>query len=235
MNPARTIGKVRGRDMALYSCPGPPMGGYYQRTRSPPWQRNCFTETAMFPIGDEDRGPRSGAAIVTIALIVLNVLAFLLELGQGSEGPAVAHHGLGCRAARIQRGSRSAAQHSAALLVDADHIHVLRWMDAWAATCLLCGFSATISTRDGRAVPGVHLRGIAAGCAHRLQRLHDSSVGALAISGVLGSSCSSQNRVRCSPWSIVCSGHRRSRLLDSHPVDQSGRLHCTDVAKAVSR
>jgi membrane associated rhomboid family serine protease len=40
----------------------------------------------MFPIGDE-RGPgESGAAIVTIALIALNVLAFLLELGQRSEG-----------------------------------------------------------------------------------------------------------------------------------------------------
>src|SRR4026208_1148730 len=40
----------------------------------------------MFPIGDDDQGQPSGAAIVTIALIVLNVLAFLLELGQGSEG-----------------------------------------------------------------------------------------------------------------------------------------------------
>jgi membrane associated rhomboid family serine protease len=40
----------------------------------------------MFPIGDDDQGQRNGAAIVTIALIVLNVLAFLLELGQGSEG-----------------------------------------------------------------------------------------------------------------------------------------------------
>jgi membrane associated rhomboid family serine protease len=42
----------------------------------------------MFPIGDDDgdRGQRNGFAIVTIALIVLNVLAFLLELGQGSEG-----------------------------------------------------------------------------------------------------------------------------------------------------
>jgi membrane associated rhomboid family serine protease len=40
----------------------------------------------MFPIGDE-RGPgESGAAIVTIGLIVLNLLAFLLELGQGSQG-----------------------------------------------------------------------------------------------------------------------------------------------------
>jgi rhomboid family protein len=39
----------------------------------------------MFPIGDE-RGPgESGVAIVNIALIILNVLAFLLELGQGSE------------------------------------------------------------------------------------------------------------------------------------------------------
>ena len=37
----------------------------------------------MFPVGD-DRGPGTGAAIVTIALIVLNVLAFFLELGQGS-------------------------------------------------------------------------------------------------------------------------------------------------------
>jgi rhomboid family protein len=40
----------------------------------------------MFPIGDDDQGQRNGKAIVTIALIVLNVLAFLLELGQGSEG-----------------------------------------------------------------------------------------------------------------------------------------------------
>jgi membrane associated rhomboid family serine protease len=40
----------------------------------------------MFPIGDDDQGPRTGAPIVTIALIVLNVLVFLLELGQGSEG-----------------------------------------------------------------------------------------------------------------------------------------------------
>jgi membrane associated rhomboid family serine protease len=39
----------------------------------------------MFPIGD-DRGPDGGVAIVTIGLIILNVLAFLLELGQGSEG-----------------------------------------------------------------------------------------------------------------------------------------------------
>ena len=39
----------------------------------------------MFPVGD-DRGPGTGAPIVTIALIVLNVLAFFLELGQGSEG-----------------------------------------------------------------------------------------------------------------------------------------------------
>ena len=39
----------------------------------------------MFPVGD-DRGPGTGAPIVTIALIILNVLAFLLELGQGSEG-----------------------------------------------------------------------------------------------------------------------------------------------------
>jgi membrane associated rhomboid family serine protease len=40
----------------------------------------------MFPIGDERRPGESGVAIVTIGLIVLNVLAFMLELGQGSEG-----------------------------------------------------------------------------------------------------------------------------------------------------
>ncbi len=40
----------------------------------------------MFPIGDEDNGSGGGPAIVTISLIVLNVLAFFLELGQGSEG-----------------------------------------------------------------------------------------------------------------------------------------------------
>ena len=40
----------------------------------------------MFPIGDEDNGSGRGPAIVTISLIVLNVLAFFLELGQGSEG-----------------------------------------------------------------------------------------------------------------------------------------------------
>ena len=39
----------------------------------------------MFPIGD-DEGTAQGARIVTIALIALNVLAFFLELGQGSEG-----------------------------------------------------------------------------------------------------------------------------------------------------
>src|SRR6476646_4910887 len=39
----------------------------------------------MLPIGD-DEGTAPGARIVTIALIALNVLAFFLELGQGSEG-----------------------------------------------------------------------------------------------------------------------------------------------------
>jgi len=43
-------------------------------------------EGIMFPIGDEDNGSGRGPAIVTISLIVLNVLAFFLELGQGSEG-----------------------------------------------------------------------------------------------------------------------------------------------------
>jgi rhomboid family protein len=38
----------------------------------------------MFPIGDE-REAGGGMAFVTIALIVLNVLAFLIELGQPSE------------------------------------------------------------------------------------------------------------------------------------------------------
>jgi len=38
----------------------------------------------MFPIGDE-REPGGGMAFVTIALIVVNVLAFLIELGQPSE------------------------------------------------------------------------------------------------------------------------------------------------------
>ena len=39
----------------------------------------------MLPIGD-DEGSARGARIVTIALIALNVLAFFVELGQGSEG-----------------------------------------------------------------------------------------------------------------------------------------------------
>ena len=39
----------------------------------------------MFPIGDDD-GSARGARMVTIALIALNVLAFFVELGQGSEG-----------------------------------------------------------------------------------------------------------------------------------------------------
>jgi membrane associated rhomboid family serine protease len=38
----------------------------------------------MFPIGDEDE-PGGAFAIVTYAVIALNVLAFFLELGQGSE------------------------------------------------------------------------------------------------------------------------------------------------------
>ena len=39
----------------------------------------------MFPVGD-DRGPGTGAPIVTMALIAVNVLAFFIELGQGSQG-----------------------------------------------------------------------------------------------------------------------------------------------------
>ncbi len=39
----------------------------------------------MLPIGD-DEGQAQGARIVTITLIALNVLAFFLELSQGSEG-----------------------------------------------------------------------------------------------------------------------------------------------------
>ena len=39
----------------------------------------------MLPIGDDD-GSARGARMVTIALIALNVLAFFVELGQGSEG-----------------------------------------------------------------------------------------------------------------------------------------------------
>jgi len=38
----------------------------------------------MFPIGDE-REPSGGMAFVTIALIVANILAFLIELGQQNE------------------------------------------------------------------------------------------------------------------------------------------------------
>ena len=38
----------------------------------------------MFPIGDE-REPGGGMAFVTIALIVVNILAFLIELGQPNE------------------------------------------------------------------------------------------------------------------------------------------------------
>jgi membrane associated rhomboid family serine protease len=39
----------------------------------------------MLPIGD-DEGSAQGARFVTIALIALNVLAFFVELGQGSDG-----------------------------------------------------------------------------------------------------------------------------------------------------
>ena len=39
----------------------------------------------MFPVGD-DQVAGGPPKVVTVALIVLNVLAFLLELGQGSEG-----------------------------------------------------------------------------------------------------------------------------------------------------
>ena len=39
----------------------------------------------MLPIGD-DEAPGSEARVVTLALVVLNVLAFFIELGQGSEG-----------------------------------------------------------------------------------------------------------------------------------------------------
>jgi len=39
----------------------------------------------MFPVGDDREPGQQGFAVVTIALIVLNVLAFLVELGQGSD------------------------------------------------------------------------------------------------------------------------------------------------------
>ena len=39
----------------------------------------------MLPIGDDDV-PGGGSRLVTLALVVANVLAFFLELGQGSEG-----------------------------------------------------------------------------------------------------------------------------------------------------
>jgi membrane associated rhomboid family serine protease len=39
----------------------------------------------MFPVGD-DRGNGTGAPVITVSLIVLNVIVFLIELGQGSQG-----------------------------------------------------------------------------------------------------------------------------------------------------
>ena len=39
----------------------------------------------MFPVGD-DQVAGGPPKVVTVGLIILNVLAFLLELGQGSEG-----------------------------------------------------------------------------------------------------------------------------------------------------
>jgi membrane associated rhomboid family serine protease len=41
-------------------------------------------EVFMFPVGDDNQG--GGAPLVTWALIGLNILAFFLELSQGSEG-----------------------------------------------------------------------------------------------------------------------------------------------------
>ena len=38
----------------------------------------------MFPVGDDNEG-QNGVAILTIALIALNVLAFLVEINQPSE------------------------------------------------------------------------------------------------------------------------------------------------------
>ena len=38
----------------------------------------------MFPVGDENES-QNGVAILTIALIALNVLAFLVEINQPSE------------------------------------------------------------------------------------------------------------------------------------------------------
>ena len=58
----------------------------------------------MFPIGDDNEGT-AGIAFVTIALIALNVLAFLVEMSQPSEAALQSFiYGLGRRAARVPAG-----------------------------------------------------------------------------------------------------------------------------------
>ena len=76
----------------------------------------------MFPIGDEN--DHSGIAYVTIAVIVLNVIAFLIEINRPEECRPGLHLCLGRRATRVHGRHRSATADSVSALDDADHLDV---------------------------------------------------------------------------------------------------------------
>ena len=147
----------------------------------------------MLPLGD-DREPGGPAAIVTLALIALNVVAFLLELSRPGRGAPVLHPGVGRRAARVLGGRatsrRSSRCRSGRRSFTSMFLHG-GWMHLGGNMLYLWIFGDNIEQRLGHVKFLIFylVCGLAASVAHILfnPQLPVPAVGASgAISGVLG-------------------------------------------------
>ncbi len=197
----------------------------------------------MFPVGD-DRGPGTGAPIVTIALIILNVLAFFLELGQGSEGALQSFITAWGVVPRIHRGSRPATPDSTSVLVHAPHVDVHpRRLDASRRQhAVLVDLRRQRRAVDGFAcVPFFSLSAALPrpGAVRVQRRITVPSLGASgAISGVLGGYLDFSTEPRSSAHARrhrLGARHRGPRVLDRDSAVQPFRIHCADDEGGASR